>query len=138
MPSVELAAFARALAEGFAAFKKLLDSLRRDGFGIQVSLGQFAAHIPEQVRLRLCFDTLRNHLQAETVGERDNETNDFAGFDVRVHARDERTVDLQRIHWKALQPAEGGVASAEVVDVQMNPELRQQGSSPVSFKVCRI
>ena len=56
------------------------------------------------------------------MGEHDNNANDFVGCEVGVYARDERTVDLQRIHGEALQAAEGGVSSAEVVDVQINAE----------------
>jgi hypothetical protein len=70
------------------ATQKLLDCLGRNRSGIQVSLSQFAANIFEHVRLRLCFYAFRNDLQAETVGEHDNDTNDFVSFGVRVHARD--------------------------------------------------
>ncbi len=52
------------------------------------------------------------------MGEHDNDTNDFMSFGVRVHARDESTVDLEGVYGKTLQAAEGGIAGAEVVDVQ--------------------
>ena len=107
---------------GTVVTQKLLDCLGSDRSGIQVALSQFAANIFEHVRLRLCFYAFGNDLQAETVGEHDNDANDFMSFGVRVHARDESTVDLESVYGKTLQAAEGRVAGTEVVDVQTNPE----------------
>src|SRR6267154_658005 len=102
--------------------QKLPDCLGSNRSGIQVSLSQFAANLFEHLRLLLGFYAFRNDFQAETVGEHDNDTNDFMSFGVRVHARDESTVDLESVYGKTLQAAEGGVAGAKVVDVQTNPE----------------
>jgi hypothetical protein len=57
-------------------------------------LGQFAVKILEHVRLHTCFYTLCNDLQAKTMGEHDNDANDFVRFDIGVHARDERPINL--------------------------------------------
>jgi len=54
-------------------------------------LGQFAVKILEHVRLPLCFDPLCNDLKAKTVGEHDNDADDFARFDIRVDAGNEKT-----------------------------------------------
>src|SRR5437879_6535822 len=82
--------------------QKLLDGFCRDRLGVQVALSQLAPDLLEQVHLRLCFDAFRNHLQAETMSEHHDNANDFAGFEIGVHARDESAIDLQRVYRKPL------------------------------------
>src|ERR1700674_3171393 len=99
-----------------------MNGLGRHRLGVQIALGQFAAEILEHVRLTLCFDTFRDNFQAKAVCEHDNNANDFPGFGIRIHSRDERTVDLQRVYWKVLQPAERGMTFSKAIDPKAKPE----------------
>jgi hypothetical protein len=90
--------------------EKLHDGLAGNGFGKEVSLREFTANVLQPVRLRLSLNAFRDYLQAKATGKHDDDTNDFGRFNVRIHPRDKRTVNLQSIDGKALQPAEGRVA----------------------------
>ena len=71
--------------------QKLFDCLGNGRLREEVALGQFAASSLEQIHLRSSLDPFSNDLQAETMGEHDNDTNDFVGREVSVYTRDERS-----------------------------------------------
>src|ERR1700739_2427074 len=98
--------------------EKLRDSLAGDGFRKEGSLREFPTNLLQPVRLRLGLNAFGDYFQVKSPGKHDDDTNDFGSFNVRIHARDKRTVNLQSVDGKTLQPAEGRVAGAEVVDVQ--------------------
>ncbi len=93
-----------------------------DRLGEQVALGALAPELPEQIQLVLCFDALRNYLKTQMVGKHYDDSNDFMCLGVAVHTGNKCPVDLQSVDSETLQSAERGVASAEVVDIQPNPE----------------
>ena len=90
-------------------------------------MGQFAANVLQHFHLLLGFDALCNHFQTKTMSQHDNDTNDFVGFQVAVHAGDESSVDLQSVDGESLQAAKGRVTGTEVVNAKTSAKGFQLG-----------
>src|SRR5204862_302964 len=89
---------------------------RQHGRAEVKSLVLIAAELREEGELLGGLHTLRDHLQMQTVGERDDGTHDRRVFRTPRHVFDEAAVDLQLVDRKAAQVAHARVAGAEVVD----------------------
>ncbi|MNC14603.1 hypothetical protein D3C75_623900 [compost metagenome] len=55
----------------------------------------------------------------------------MAGERIRANHADEALVDLEEVHLEGLQIGQAGVACAEVVDGDEDPELMQLGKQPI-------
>src|SRR5713226_3446279 len=55
--------------------------------------------------------------------ERNDETSDFAAFTVMLDSVNEGTIDLQHVHWKTVESAQGRMAGAKIVDAEPNTHV---------------
>ena len=74
----------------------------------------------------LGLDALGDHGEAQVVGEIDGRAHDHRRCRCRS-SEHERLVDLELVQRQALEMGERGIAGAEVVDRQTDPELVQRG-----------
>ena len=63
-----------------------------------VALGKAAVQRLELVHLLFGFGAFRNRHQAQGLGQHDDDLDNLVALGVDVHLRDERSIDLQRIH----------------------------------------
>src|SRR3569833_1363067 len=94
-----------------------------DRSGEQIALAGAAAHLHESARLAFGLHALRGDVYAQGVRQGQDGTDDRCVVGVLLNAAYEAAIYLERVHREALQVGERGVAGAEVVDSDANPEL---------------
>ena len=62
-----------------------------------------------------CFYTFGHHFHAEIPRQCDNRADNLGIFTVGIHAPDKGAIDLQDLQRKTVQIAQGGIASAKVI-----------------------
>ena len=108
-----------------APAEERLQRLARHRLADEVALCERAAERAERVPDLLRLHAFRDDRQAEVPPEVDRGADDRRVARVVAHARDERAVDLDRLHRQPLEVRERGVAGAEVVDREPEPHLVQ-------------
>ncbi len=76
---------------------------KRQRFGEQVTLSVAA---PERLKLRCLvagFDALSDNVHMKAVCQGQDRFNDLEAFDLALHLRDKRSVDLERLNRQAVQ-----------------------------------
>src|SRR6185437_8787040 len=97
-------------------FQQLLE-LRGEEGGTEIKpLVLIATELGQQLQLLGRLHALRNHLQGQTMRERDDRAHDRGVLPERSHLLDEAAIDLELVDRKAAQIAHARVAGAEVID----------------------
>ena len=96
---------------------------RVEGAREQEALAAVAVLVLQEAQLVLALDALGERLDRHRLAELHERADQRLAFGALRQARDERAVDLQRVDRKLLQMGERGVAGAEVVDRDADPEL---------------
>src|SRR4029079_3820155 len=118
---------------GYSAFGSavrlvdLLDLVLRDGPAEEESLAVLAVVLEEEAALLLGFDAFGERREAERMGERDDRGDELAGMLVFGEVHDEGAVDLQHADPALVEPSEGRVSRAEVVDRELQALLVHVG-----------
>src|SRR5882762_10496890 len=102
-----------------------------------VALGHLTPEVADLLDMLRCFRSFCYDLQSQIVGKQDDDMHNLATLRIRVHVGNKCAIDFQRINGKALQPTQGGISRAEIVDADANTqgfELGQGG--PGSLLVC--
>src|SRR5438067_1107453 len=97
-----------------------------------VTLSALASEGAQARELTWSLHPFGDHGEVERVGERDHRLDDRGVPRRSVHLGHERLVDLQDVHGEALEVAQRGVASAEVVDCDLDAELGEPGELPAN------
>src|ERR1700722_6868901 len=93
-----------------------LGGITIEGSGHEKALALGTTELHEPVELALVLDALGDDLEPEALGQADDGGDQGRAPGVRVDQRvDERLVDLEDVHRKALEGGQGGIAGAEVV-----------------------
>src|SRR5579862_350639 len=100
--------------------------LGRRGPAEEVALSQEAAQRPQCVGLAVALHSFGHDRQSQRVAQGDDRAHDGGVVRVGVDLADEGPVHLERLHRELLQVAERGVAGAEVVHLEVHPELAQR------------
>ena len=89
----------------------------------QEALEPVAAGAAQAVGLQFALDADRCDLEAQAVRERDDRAHDRGRFGVGADLLDEAAVDLELVRPQAPERAQPGMAGAEVVDRELDPQL---------------
>src|SRR6185437_9426877 len=98
----------------------------RRRFGEQVALEEVAPEVDERVALGRRLHALGDDRRANVVTERDHRRDDAALRAVRVDAANELHVELHDLGLEQREAREAGVARAEIVDGDTEPELAER------------
>ena len=94
---------------------------------------RLAAAKPHQLgHLRFRFDAFRDHMGAQRLRERDDAFHDGGLRTAVRQAGDERLIDLERVHGKAVEMAQRRKPGAEVVEIDLDAESPTAARSTIS------
>src|SRR5690606_17340662 len=92
----------------------------------QVTLAVTAAERDQAFALDARLDALRDRLQVQRAGQREDRADHGMAAVPRVaEFRDKRTIDLERLQREMAQVAQRRVAGAEIVERDTDPDLAQ-------------
>src|ERR1044072_4669911 len=100
--------------------------------GEQEALPILALQRPKLIQLLFTLDTFTDKLHSEIPCERNDRFHDLQVLISRIHARNKRAIDLQRIDRKTIEITQRRISGAEIVDAQAHAEtakLRQRNRS---------
>src|SRR4029079_9644158 len=100
----------------------VLQRRRRQRRGETVALAQSASQRGEGVHLFGAFDALRDRLELQRVREADDGGDQAAASRFLAQPAEERALDLEYVDREAVEVAEGGLAGAEIVDGEPDPQ----------------
>src|SRR6202789_3476539 len=103
--------------------EKFLQRFPVDGWGVEITLAEFAAELFEMGLLAGCFDAFGNHFEVKMMGQGHDQAGDFTAFHVLLDPANERAIDLQNVDGKASDAAERRMAGAKIIDAEANPEV---------------
>ena len=92
---------------------------------VEVALALLAAHLDQQPRLLGLLDALRDQRQVECLAHGDDRLGDGHVVPVGGGAADERLVDLELVDRQPLEIAQGRIASAEIIDGELNAHFAE-------------
>ena len=90
-----------------------------------VALAEVAADLAQHVELRAGLDALGDDLEADGLGEADDQAHERRVVVGEREALDELARDLQRVERQVAQVAERRVAGAEVVERELHAEVAE-------------
>src|SRR5215203_4306553 len=91
----------------------------------QEALTAFAIQFLKSLELRVCLDAFGDHLQVEILRHRDDRADELGVRSVVIYELDERAVDLECRDRKPNEVPEVGIASSEIVDVEIDAEFAE-------------
>src|SRR5580700_140326 len=100
---------------------------QRDRRAEDEALSEGGAALGDEVEVLGGFDALGDGLEAELLGEPDGEAQYGLLLHIQGDARDERTIELDRVERQPGEGCEVRIARSEIVDGEAYAQLAQQG-----------
>src|ERR1700722_9993329 len=105
--------------------------------GKKVALTESAIEPLEVIDLCRCLGPFCDDIESQGPGEVQNRPDDLAAPIIPVHACDEGSIDLQRVHGEALQIAQRRIPCSEIIEAEPYAErleLDQNGTGTLGIR----